>query len=125
MSIEILKVYHIKCILFIILLSVWQETHIGKTVNALKKRKGVVGSSALNLVSSWKQLVNEASKPKPKIVVEPCHSPSEDEDEDEEDEDDEDEEATETISHSRLFYCLHMSILSNFSNLQHLIIIWF
>ena len=73
-------------------------------MNALKKRKGVVGSSALNLINSWKQMVNEVSKPKPKIVVEPCHSSSEDEaSEDEGDEDeDEDEEVAEAISHSRL-----------------------
>ena len=66
-------------------------------MNALKKRKGVVGSCALNLINSWKQMVNELNKPKPKpkIVVEPCHSPSEDES-------DEDEEVTEAISHSRL-----------------------
>ena len=85
-------------------------------MNALKKRKGIVGSSALNLVSSWKQLVNEASKPKPKIVVEPCHSPSSedenDEDENDEDEDDEDvnEEVTESISHSRLLIVVMLSI---------------
>ena len=66
-------------------------------MNALKKRKGIVGSSALNLINSWKQMVNEVSKPKPKIVVEPCHSPSPSEDEG-----DEDEEVTEAISHSRL-----------------------
>ena len=63
-------------------------------MNALKKRKGIVGNSALNLINSWKQMVNEVSKPKPKIVVEPCHSPSEDEG-------DEDEEVAEAISHSR------------------------
>lgn len=66
-------------------------------MNALKKRKGIVGSSALSLINSWKQMVNEVSKPKPKIVVEPCHSPSEDEGDE-----DEDEEVTEPISHSRL-----------------------
>ena len=64
-------------------------------MNALKKRKGVVGSSALNLINSWKQLVSEGNKPKPKIVVEPCHSLTEDES-------DEDKEVAETISHSRL-----------------------
>ena len=86
-------------------------------MNALKKRKGVVGSSAVNLINSWKQLVNNisnVSKPKPKIVVEPCHTaytPPEDEtddtndteeDGDDEDDDDDDKEVTETTSHLRL-----------------------
>lgn len=66
-------------------------------MNALKKRKGIVGSSALNLINSWKQLVTESNKPKPKVVVEPCHSPSDDESDD-----DDDNEVTETTSHLRL-----------------------
>ena len=74
-----------------------QETHIGKTVNALKKRKGVIGSSALNLINSWKQLVNSTTtKPKPIVVVQRCDSPTE------EDDDDDDDDDTERISHSRL-----------------------
>lgn len=82
-------------------------------MNALKKRKGVVGSSAVNLINSWKQLVNNisnVSKPKPKIVVEPCrtaYTPPEDETDDteedggDEDDDDDDKEVTETTSHLR------------------------
>ncbi|XP_065898062.1 transcription elongation factor B polypeptide 3-like isoform X2 [Dysidea avara] len=51
-------------------LSILKETHIGKTVNTLKKRKGIIGTTALQLVNSWKQLVTDVNKPKPKIVVE-------------------------------------------------------
>ena len=83
--------------------SLWQETHIGKTVNGLKKRKGVIGSSALNLINSWKQLLvnkptepaSDAKKSKPKIVVEQCDSPTEGDD---------DKEVTSSTNHSKLVY---------------------
>ena len=39
-------------------------------MNTLKKRKGIIGTTALQLVNSWKQLVTDVNKPKPKIVVE-------------------------------------------------------
>jgi len=66
-------------------------------VNGLKKRKGVIGSSALSLINSWKRLVNDVNKPKPKIVVEQCHGSNKGEDND-----DDDKEVTETLNHSRL-----------------------
>lgn len=72
-------------------------------MNALKKRKDAVGKSALHLINSWKQLVSDANKPKPKIVVEPCHGPTEDDDDDDDNDDgDDDEEPAVTISNSRL-----------------------
>ena len=73
-------------------------------MNALRKRKGVIGSSALSLINSWKQLVKEDNKPKPQIVVERCPSPPDDDidDDDNDDVDDDDREVTEATSYSRL-----------------------
>ena len=66
-------------------------------MNALRKRKGVVGSSALSLINSWKQLVKEDNKPKPQIVVERCPSPPDDESEDDDDEDDDDDDDDDDV----------------------------
>lgn len=71
-------------------------------MNALRKRKGVVGSSALSLINSWKQLVKEDNKPKPQIVVERCPSPPDDDNDDSDDIDGDDREVTEATSYSRL-----------------------